>query len=152
MTRPFTLGANLLEQFKEGYRPPKPPPSPPPPAPLDNINTVHIARFGKKAPNRKHNLGSNPCSFCSSRGHHELCRPRLDGKPCSCSCERATRVRELYELACDEARYQGKPFPTVEQAAEGATDDNVKDLIPRTYKKQAATIVKGIQIENVSRY
>lgn len=59
---------------------------------------------------RKYQRGENPCGSCNLN-QHKTCRPRLDGTLCSCSCERAAKIRAEVELYQIRAEAQKKPMP-----------------------------------------
>jgi hypothetical protein len=45
----------------------------------------------KKFAKSKEYKGDSPCFYCSVN-RHAGCRPRLDGTPCSCQCNKTTHV------------------------------------------------------------
>lgn len=63
----------------------------------------------------KYVLGDNACGNCQ-RHRHTICRPRLDGTLCGCSCQTAEMSRNIYEDSCRIAEGSGLPVPTVSGA------------------------------------
>lgn len=68
-----------------------------------------LAHFSRARYTRKYKLGSTPCGNCNTY-KHTTCRPRLDGAPCSCECERATRIREELDAERISAELHDRPM------------------------------------------
>jgi hypothetical protein len=62
---------------------------------IDEMSRKEFASHFKKAEGI-HTKGDTPCGNCNLN-QHKNCRPRLDDTLCSCSCPKATNIREAMQ-------------------------------------------------------
>lgn len=81
----------------------------------------------------KYVQGPNACGNCQSNRHRH-CRPRLDGTLCSCSCDNAETVRNLYDDSCRIAESKGQQLPTIVEALSHAFPGTCRTVVKNLHK------------------